>query len=206
MVRITRALAALAALTVLAACQARGDGQKIGGDVSVQRLTDADGKLVCSLIWEEVWIRIAGSAGEPLGTAVARGKGTVVLTDATGHEDVESVISTEDGVEIREHGARKFRLVKDASGNWSLEDAAQGRVAACVRTGEGWEVRGAPGDAPILVRKSGGKAVFGAAGGKPRYELDRFDGSDLECVMWLALERLSLPERAALYKFFVSWR
>jgi hypothetical protein len=181
-------------LLALLACQAR----TVGGNPYVQHVTDGQGKPVCSLTWEEVWVSVAGPAGEALGTAVA--VGGVEIHDAKGAV-VARIAPTSEGAEIVDlrDSARRRRLVRSAVG-WSLEDAAGARLAACLRAGDAVDVKPASGTA-VRVRRSGAKVVFEAEGG-PRGAIDPFDGPSLDGIAWLAVEDLSIPERAALVKFF----
>jgi len=197
---IARKLALVAVLAAglgaCAGCPSRAN-PRIGGDKLVQRLTDSQGRLECSLEWEEVWITVLDPKGGFLGAATAHGGIALLGSD---RKDAGRVAAIGSGVAIQDAAGRTKYTVARTDSGWRIDDA-RGPVARLARTKTGFEVT-AGERAPVEVSKRDGKVVFETAQGALVGELE---GDDLEGAVWFAVSDLSLLERAGLCKYVSSY-
>jgi hypothetical protein len=167
----------------------------------VVQLSDAAGKVLVRVESQPPTFQLRDGAGGALGEVKVDGD-RVKLRDPGGAERWK--IKRKDyGAEIENAaGDRLYRIVKRPDG-WRVEDAKKAVVARIKPRESGATVirddkdvtlaRVKPGDGGLVVEGDGGKRVGKIAG-----------TTDARAGGWLALERFSPAERAALWAYFTS--
>jgi hypothetical protein len=107
----------------------------------------------------------------------------------------------ESGAEIENaSGARLFRIRRDGEG-WKVEDAAGTLVAKAKAKPDGFELRDPEGATIAKAKRREGKVVLETEAGDRLSEVDGI--TEPLAGVWFALDRFSLPERAAVAVYFL---
>ena len=165
------------------------------------RYLDRGGQPALVLKVREGAVDVSDGKGTALGT-IKLGDDRVKFRDASDVERLK-VKRKDNGSEIEDgSGNRLYRVKAKDEGKLELEDA-KGRTVAKVKPKEsGFEVRRESGDTVAKVKIRPGKIVFETEGGERIGDLE--GASDARAALWLAVDQLSVPERAALWAFYAK--
>ncbi len=165
------------------------------------RYLDRSGQPALALAVREGAVDVSDGKGAALGT-IKLAEDRVKFRDSS---DVEllKVKRKADGAEVEDGaGNRLYRVKIKAEGKLELEDAKGRTVAKAKSKDSGFEVRRESGDTLAKVKIRPGKIVFETEGGERIGDLE--GASDARAALWLAVDRLSVTERAALWAFFAK--
>ncbi len=173
-----------------------------GGEAAKLQYKDAAGKVLLKLKPKEDGYKLYDGQDQVLGKLKVMDD-RVKLKDA---QDVErwKVKRKDYGAEVEDAaGQRLFKVKQDGDGDLKLVDASDTLLAkARKKDGGAFELRDPAGATLAKVKPRDGQVVFETEQGERRAELEGV--TNARAAQWLALERFSLAERAALLVFFLK--
>ncbi|MFN7951691.1 MAG: hypothetical protein U0610_08180 [bacterium] len=165
------------------------------------RYLDRSGQPALTLEVREGAVDVSDGKGVRVGT-IKLGDDRVKFRDASDVERLK-VKRKENGAEIEDGaGTRLYRVKLKDEGKIEIEDASGRTVAKAKPKESGFEVRRESGDTIAKVKIRPGKLVFETEGGERIGDLD--GASDARAGVWLAVDQLPIPERAALWAYFAK--
>ncbi len=164
-------------------------------------LADAGGRPIARLDAHRETVKVRDARDQPLGEIKIQAD-RVKLADAGGAERWK-VKRKDYGAEIENAGGQRlFRIRKDKDGDWKLEDASKAVLVRVKAKSSGVELRDAGGKTIAKVKPRAGGLVFETEAGARLGEVSGI--TDVHAGLWLALDRFSPAERAALWAFFAN--
>lgn len=189
---------ALATIPLLGPGSASADAS---GAETALRLLDARGQLLLTAKPRPDGFRFKDARDQTLGEAKVQ-VDRVKLKDAQDQERWK-VKRKEGGAEIEDAGGQRlFRLKGRAGEEWALADAAGATLVRLKPREDGYEARDDGGRTLARARSGKGRVAIEGGSGSPLFELE--GTTDARAGIWFALERFTLPERAALCVFFLK--
>jgi uncharacterized protein YxjI len=171
-----------------------------GAPVAAEKiaLKNAEGATLCKIKPKNEGYRVYDGADQALGEVKVQDD-RVKLKDA---QDVEriKIKRKEYGAEIETAAGERLYKIKISDEGLKLEDAAGATLVKCKAKEQGIELRDASGATIAKVKPRAARLVFETEDGARLSDLD--GTTNARAGMWFALERFSLPERAALYAYF----
>jgi hypothetical protein len=185
--------------TIPATTKAANDPASSAG--TTIRWRAADESVLLELKPKDRGFKLYGPDDVPLGK-VKVSEDRVKLED-TSDTEIRKVKRKDRGIEIEDaDGNRLYRIKQDEDGTFKLRNPAEETLAKLKPKDDGYEVRDATGATWAKVKAREGKLVFKSEEGETLSELKRV--TDPRAGMWLAVETLTLPERASLVVYFLE--
>ncbi len=176
--------------------------QSAGTESVKIRWKDAAGKVILKLEPRDGDYKLADGADQPLGKVRVKATDRVTLKDADGQE-LWRVKLKDYGAEVEDPtGERLYKLKLEDDGVWKLRGPDDETLFKLKPRDYGYKVADAGGTTLTKVKRRDDKLVFEDEAGERLHELKGL--TDTRAGMWLAIEELTLPQRAALCVFFLA--
>jgi hypothetical protein len=168
--------------------------------VAGEKLTyvDASDRVLLRIKITANGFALSDADAKPLGT-VKKGSDQVTYLDAGDVERLK-VKKTDDGALVEDAAQKEVYRLKADEGVWTIDDATGAPLAKVKTKPDGLELRAKDGGTIARLKSSEDKVVFENEQGE-RLALAK-GTTRPQAAVWLALDKLSLAERAALWAYF----